>query len=199
PLNYGGGELRRGTAGGVTSTFNPGIRPATGLIADVNTLLAGVIFTPSANFNANFDIATNITNGGTFTGDKVMTGTPVNDQPTANAQSITTDEGLARAGTLTGDDGDPEVTQTLTFAIDTHPAHATPPLAAATAAFTYTPPANFNGPDSFTFKVTDDATAGGAALTSAAATVSITVNAVNNQPTANDLTFSTNEDTAFNG
>src|SRR5262249_29960070 len=93
--NPAAGSLSTATSNGVTSTFNAGIWTATGPIADVNTLLAGVIFTPTENFNANFDIATNITNGGTFTGDKVMTGTPVNDQPTADAQSITTDEGLA--------------------------------------------------------------------------------------------------------
>src|SRR5262245_16221642 len=137
--NPAAGSLSTATSNEVTSTFNAGIWTATGPIADLNTLLAGVVFTPSQDFNANFDIATNITNGGTFTGDKGMTGTPVNDPPTANAQSITTSEDLARAGTLTGDDGDPEVTQTLTFAIATQPSHGTVTFDAATGAFTYTP------------------------------------------------------------
>ena len=55
---------------------------------------------------------------------------------------------------------------------------------------TYTPALNYNGSDSFTFKVNDGT------LDSANATVSITVNAVNDAPVANAQSVSTNEDTA---
>ena len=40
-----------------------GVWTASGAIADVNTLLAGVTFTPAANFNANFTIATSVSDG----------------------------------------------------------------------------------------------------------------------------------------
>jgi hypothetical protein len=47
---------------------------------------------------------------------------------------------------------------------------------------TYTPAANYNGPDSFKFSITDTGDGASPALTSAEATVSITVNAVNDAP-----------------
>ncbi len=55
---------------------------------------------------------------------------------------------------------------------------------------TYTPAANYNGPDSFTFTVNDGT------VTSAPATVSITVTAVNDPPVANPQAVTTPEDTA---
>src|SRR5206468_12039747 len=50
---------------------------------------------------------------------------------------------------------------------------------------TYTPAANYNGPDSFTFTVSDGS------LTSSAATVSITVTPVNDAPVADAQTSTT--------
>ena len=40
------GSLNTGTSGAVTSTFAGGVWTASGAIADVNTLLAGLTFTP---------------------------------------------------------------------------------------------------------------------------------------------------------
>ena len=71
----------------MTSTYNAGTGAwtANGAIADVNTLLAGVIFNPATNFNSNFTIATSVSDGiaRAITGSKAITGTPVNDAPTA--------------------------------------------------------------------------------------------------------------------
>lgn len=106
---------------------------------------------------------------GTFT---VVTNSP----PVATAQSVTLDEDDSQVITLAGTDanGDP-----LTFAIATNPTNGT--LSAVTGAtVTYTPTANYNGTDSFTFTANDGL------ATSAAATVSITVNAVNDVPTVTD-------------
>ena len=58
------------------------------------------------------------------------------------------------------------------------------------AALTYTPAANYNGPDSFTFKANDGT------VDSNVATVSITVTAVNDAPVANAQAVTTDEDTA---
>src|SRR5262245_18816652 len=52
------GVLTTGTSGAVTSTFENGIWSASGALADVYTLLAGVTFIPAAGFNASFSIAT---------------------------------------------------------------------------------------------------------------------------------------------
>ncbi|MEI6211067.1 MAG: Ig-like domain-containing protein [bacterium] len=100
---------------------------------------------------------------------KVVAG---NQPPTANAQAVTTAENTAKAITLTG--SDPEGSN-LTYTVLASPAHGT--LSGTGASRTYTPAANYNGSDSFTFKVNDGA------LDSAVATVSITVTAANDAPT----------------
>src|SRR4029078_7933629 len=50
-----------------------------------NTLLAGVTFNPATNFNANFTIATSVSDGiaAALADSKAMTGTAVTDAPTA--------------------------------------------------------------------------------------------------------------------
>src|SRR5204863_168565 len=61
-----------------------------------------------------------------------------------------------------------------------------------TGSVTYTPNTNFNGPDSFTFLVSDGTT------NSAPATLSITVTPVNDAPVAVNLTVVTPEDVSTN-
>jgi hypothetical protein len=75
---------------------------------------------------------------------------PGNTAPTANAQSVTTTEDTAKAITLSGTDFD---AQPLTFAIASNPAHGS--LSGSTPNVTYTPAANYDGPDSFSFTVSD--------------------------------------------
>jgi hypothetical protein len=73
------------TPGTGTSAFNAGtgVWTASGAIANVNTLLAGLTFTPAKDFNGNFTITTNIGDGGAVvvTGSKAITGTAANDTP----------------------------------------------------------------------------------------------------------------------
>jgi hypothetical protein len=83
--NAAAGSLSIGTSGPVTSTYNTGtgVWTASGAIADINILLAGVIFTPASNFNGNFSIATSVSDGiaAAVIGNKAITGTAVNDAP----------------------------------------------------------------------------------------------------------------------
>ena len=119
-----------------------------------------------------------------------------NAQPVANVQSVTTAEDGPLAITLTGDDGDPEVVQTLTYTIATNPSHGElSGFVPATGAVTYTPNPDFNGTDSFTFTVADDDKAGPTAnLTSDPAAVTITITPVNERPTASTQTVTAAED-----
>ncbi len=61
--NLAAGSLSTATSGAVTSTFNAGTWTASGALADVNTLLAGLIFTPAFNFSGAFTINTSISDG----------------------------------------------------------------------------------------------------------------------------------------
>ena len=121
--NAAAGALSTGTSGAVTSTYNAGsgVWTASGAIADVNSLLAGVTFNPALNFNANFNIATSISDGvaPAITGSKAMTGTPVNDAPTATnlsaAESYTEDTALNLTDIVVSDVDSASVTATLTL------------------------------------------------------------------------------------
>ena len=83
------GELSTATSGLVTSTFAGGVWTASGAIADVNTLLAGVTFTPALDYNSNFTIITSVDDGidPPVTGAKTMTASAVNDAPVINTPS----------------------------------------------------------------------------------------------------------------
>ena len=110
--NPAAGSLNTGTSGAVTSTFTAtsGVWTASGAIASVNTLLAALTFTPTANFNGNFTIATRVSDGvaPAVTGTKAFTGTAVNDAPTGTVTITGTaaqGQTLTAANTLADVDG----------------------------------------------------------------------------------------------
>ncbi len=127
--------------------------------------LAGQAFTSSAQaINAGTDVAT-----------LTVTITGSNDAPTADADTASGDEDTTITGTLTAND--PDLGDTLTFAVagGGQAANGTVTVQ-SNGNFSYVPNAEFSGTDSFTFRVTDSA---GIAST---ATVTITVNNVNDDP-----------------
>lgn len=107
-----------------------------------------------------------------------------NSAPTPTNDSVTTDEDTEVSGNVLTNDSDPDGNP-LTATKLTDPAHGSVTFA-ATGAFTYTPAENYHGSDSFTYAASD-----GSASTSA--TVSITVNAVNDPPIAGDDTGEVNQ------
>jgi hypothetical protein len=144
-----------------------------------------VTYTPAANYSGP-DSFTFKANDGTVDGNTAMVDiivTPVNDAPLAADQPVSTAEDTAIGITLTATDvdGDP-----LAYAIVAGPTHGA--LSGTAPALTYTPAANYNGPDSFTFKANDGTVDGNTA------TVSITVTPVNDAPVAADQTLTTAED-----
>lgn len=76
--------------------------------------------------------------------------TPPNQPPVATDQSVATDEDTAKAITLTASDPDNDP---LTYSLVSVPAHGS--LSGTMPDLTYTPDANYTGPDSFTFKAND--------------------------------------------
>jgi hypothetical protein len=107
------------------------------------------------------------------------TGTSTNTAPTAAGDAFPMDED----GTLTvnapgvlGNDDDPDVGDEITAVLDAGPANAQTFTLNPDGSFTYVPVADFNGSDSFTYHVTDGE------AESNTATVTITVNAVDDPP-----------------
>ena len=89
---------------------------------------------------------------------------PANSSPTADSQSLSTEENTPLDIMLTGSDADGD---SLDFTIASEPVNGT--LSGSAPDLTYTPDADFGGDDAFTFQVSDGSAA------SAEATVSITV------------------------
>ena len=129
---------------------------------------------------------------GTFVSDPVvvsLTVNSVNDAPVAGNESYSVNEDNVLTVAATGvlaNDSDID-SPTLSAVLVSGPSHGTVSLN-ADGSFTYTPSANYNGGDSFTYKASDGQ------ANSNVATVSITVNAVNDAPVAGNDSFSTSED-----
>jgi uncharacterized delta-60 repeat protein len=149
-------------------------------------------YTPNGNYNGT-DSFTYKANDGTADGNVAtvtLTVTPVNDTPTASADAYTTVEDTALTvsapGVLANDsdvDGD-----VLSAVLVSGPAHGTLSLN-ANGSFTYSPSANYNGADSFTYHASDGI------LASAPVTVALSVTPVNDRPTAVADSYTTPEDT----
>jgi hypothetical protein len=106
-----------------------------------------------------------------------------NVAPVAENQNITTDEDQSINITLVATD---ENGDELTYQITSQPFNGT--LTGTAPNLTYTPNLNYFGSDEFQFIANDGE------LDSQIATISITINPVNDVPVVNDISFSTNED-----
>ncbi|MCK4294016.1 MAG: tandem-95 repeat protein [Planctomycetes bacterium] len=111
-----------------------------------------------------------------------------NDPPTAVDDTPTTDEDSASTINVLANDSDPDPADTLTVTSASDGASGTTEVNLDNT-ITYTPNTNFNGTDQFTYSI-DDGNGG-----TDSATVTIIVNAVNDDPVANDDVATTSEDT----
>jgi len=145
-------------------------------------------YTPSSNINGSDSFYFYVSDGSKNSRNaKVsITISAVNDLPTATAQSaISLNEDQSKSIYLSGSDID---RNTLTYSLYSNPSHGTATLSGSTVI--YTPTANDNGSDSFTFRAHD-----GTGYSSPA-TISLTVNALNDVPTTSNTEVSMNEDTS---
>jgi VCBS repeat-containing protein len=150
-------------------------------------------YTPNADFNGSDTFTYSVSDGAlTSEGTVTITVTPVNDAPVAVEDAFTVDEDATltvdAAGGVLANDTDVEG-DALSATVVTGPANGTLTLN-ADGSFSYTPNANFNGSDTFTYSVSDGA------LTSEG-TVTITVNPVADAPVATADTYDATEDTAL--
>jgi type IV pilus assembly protein PilY1 len=150
---------------------------------------ADVTYTPNADFNGAdpFTYTVSDGNGGTDTATVTMNVTAVNDDPVANDDPASMAEDdvpttIAVLGNDTDVDGD-----ALSVTGVTQPTNGS--VAFTAADVTYTPNADFNGADPFTYTIGDG---NGSSDT---ATVNMTVTSVNDDPVAIDDVATTDEDT----
>lgn len=106
-----------------------------------------------------------------------------NNAPVANSRTLITSEDTQVSFTLTGQDAQED---SLSFTVLSSPAHGA--LNGSVPNLVFTPNANFNGTDSFTYKVNDGS------LDSPPATISIVVNPVNDPPIAQCRDVTVNAD-----
>lgn len=143
-------------------------------------------FTPAPNFNGTASFNVEAFDGQLFSQPVTVTihVAAVNDPPVASALTASLNEDTSGTITLTGSDADGD---RLQFAVVDSPQHGA--LTGTPPQLTYTPAADYNGPDSFTYTATDGT------ATSPPAKVSITVRSVNDPPVATSATVTTDEDT----
>ncbi len=155
-------------------------------------------YTPAANYNGTDSFTYVVNDGQLDSAPKTvtLTITPVNDAPVAPTAILTyttaEDTVLNGTGLLTGATDVENDPLTAKLATGGAPAHGSVVIN-ANGTFTYTPAANYNGTDSFTYVVNDGQ------LDSAPKTVTLTITPVNDAPVGADGTITTLEDTAIAG
>jgi hypothetical protein len=144
-------------------------------------------YRPAANLNGS-DSFTYRVNDGTVNSGTVTVSisiSAVNDTPVANAQTLTVAEDSPLSVALSGTDVE---SSSLTYTVASQPGRGT--LSGTPPNLTYTPTANLNGADSFSFRVSDGS------ANSAVAWISVNVTPVNDAPVATARNLTTTPDTA---
>ncbi|UWQ81545.1 tandem-95 repeat protein (plasmid) [Leisingera sp. S132] len=159
--------------------------PANGTVSF--TAGGSITFTPDQNFNGTEVITYTVSDGlgGSSTGTLTVTVAPVNDLPVAADDAVSTNEDTAVTIDVLANDSDAE-TANLLVTGTTQGANGTVEI--VNGQLVYTPDANFHGTDSFIYTVNDRQ--GG----KAEATVTVTVQPVNDAPVAAGDTATTSED-----
>jgi hypothetical protein len=202
-------------------TYNIVSGPGHGTLTPVAGANGSFTYAPASNYNGGDSFTYSVTDRGdpdncsaapcdapktsetrTFS----LTVNPVNDQPNASDGTASINEDAAPITIdLTPRVDDVETSDAnLTYTIVTTTSHGTlTPISGSNGSFGYDSASNYNGSDSFTYKVTDRGDPDGcsaapcaAAKTSATKTIAITVNPVNDGPNANDGSQTLAEDAA---
>ena len=153
------------------------------------TVSGGTIsYAPAANYNGadSFSYTISDGQGGSASATVSVSIAAANDAPIASADSASTDEDTAVNIAVLGNDSDPDG-DPLSVVIVSAPANGSAAVN-PDGTIRYTPAANFNGSDSFSYKVNDGSIDSGAVI------VTVSVAAVNDAPAAVADAFSVDED-----
>ena len=138
-------------------------------------------YTPAANFNGPDSFTYKVSDSELPSNTAIVTITvnAVSDNPvaTSDAATVAEDSGATTIAVLANDATTPDTGETLTVSSVTQGVNGAVAITGGGASVSYTPKANFNGADSFTYTISDGH--GG----SDAATVNVTVTLVNDAPT----------------
>jgi len=147
--------------------------------------------TSSTNYNGPDSFTYRLSGAGTSdeTATVRLTVRPVNDAPVAFDGNYSTNEDTPRNGAATATDVDGD---TLTYSLVSEASHGTVTIS-ANGTFVYTPAANYNGSDTFTFRANDGM------ADSNIGTVTLTVTPVNDAPVASNGSGTTSVDTPLIG
>ncbi|MFZ6747250.1 collagen-binding domain-containing protein [Undibacterium sp. JH2W] len=170
----------------------------------INTGVYGNILAPRASINGgsgviNGNVVVNNWNSGIqinayhyFKPVNIDTSTPVpvNHAPVASNSSASLDEDSSINLSLLSNASDADSTDVLTVRITTQPAHGTVTKNAGNT-WTYTPAANYNGSDTFSYVVNDGK------VDSNVATVSLTIKAVNDAPVVSNQSITVDNATSI--
>jgi hypothetical protein len=186
------GSLAATDPDGDPLTFSIVSNGSLGSVAITDAAAGAFTYTPNANVSGT-DAFTFIASDGTADANVAtitVTVAPINDPPSASDGTLTTDEDVAAVGVLAGSDVD---SASLTYSIVAAPTMGTVTITdPATGAYAYSPNANANGADSFTFRVSD------AQADSNVATVSVTLVPVNDAPVVANVNLLTSYTAAVN-
>ena len=181
------GTLLASDLDGDPLTFRITENGALGVVAITDPMTGAFTYTPNENVNGEdaFRFVANDGVSDSAPATVTVTINPVNDPPVAQDDAATTDEDNAVAISVLQNDIDPDGG---VLSIDASTFPVTAPSNGAVvidgASILYTPNANFSGMDAFSYRVCND---GAPALCSAdAATVTVTVNPINDPPVAQD-------------
>jgi len=132
------------------------------------------VYTPNPNFNGNDSFVYKVNDGtvDSIEQNVIVTVTAINHRPIPTFTKLTVQEDTTKIATLTAIDDDND---TLTFSVIVQPQNGILSLE-KNGNFSYTPNHNFNGNDSFTYKVSDETD------DSVVQNVTITVTAINDRP-----------------
>jgi VCBS repeat-containing protein len=174
-----GGSFSLGTAGffadvdGPALTYSASTLPP-GLVIDSGTGLISGTLAINASVGAPYTVVVRASDG-VLSATQSFIFNVTNPVPLGNDASGSGDEDTIIRGQLGGSDPDGD---SLSFVVDSQPLHGSVVIS-ADGLYTYTPNANYNGTDSFTYRVVD-----GDGSLGAPATVTLTLLAVDDAPQA---------------
>ena len=167
---------------GDTLSFTVLSQPKNGTLSGTAPSLS---YSPNANYSGSDSFSYKANDGvaDSNTATVTITVNGINDNPEAANQDVEVNEDGTASITLTGSD---EEEDTLSFTVLSQPKNGT--LSGTAPTLSYSPNANYSGNDSFSYKANDGS------ADSNAATVTITVNGINDKPEVANQSVDVDED-----